>query len=217
MLNITKNAANLGGSAARSDAEKAAKAEAQIATFKGGAEDIKGGASPDALATGFVDGFIAGAKKAGKAVNPDTLKSRKTNYKTFGEAMAKTYGNRAGYDMLDGMIAFTVKPNATTPAKVPGSVRDAIFRGTAWLVTQNGPVADDDLVAAMKKPGPSLAALLETAGKAVGEYYLALVAADEEESLPTKTLEGMKAFGLWAEQKPHTERKAGKGVNWSSI
>lgn len=217
MLNITKNAANLGGSAARSDAEKAAKAQAQIDTFKGGAEDIKGGVSPDALASGFVEGFVAGAKKAGKAVNPDTLKSRKTNYKTFGEAMAKTYGNRAGYELIDAMIGFTVKPDAKTPAKVPGSLRDAIFRGTAWLVAQTGPIADDDLIDAMRKPGPSLAALLDAASKAMGEYYLAVEAADEMENLPSTALEGMRAFGRWADQKPHTERKAGKGVNWSAI
>lgn len=216
-LNIVKNAANLGGSAARSDAEKAAKAEAQVATFKGGAEDIKAGATPDALAAGFVEGFVAGAKKAGKAVNPDTLKSRKANYKTFGEAMAKTYGNRAGYDMLDSMIAFTVKPNATTPAKVPGSLRDAVFRGTAWLVTQTGPVSDDDLIVAMKKPGPKLSGLLAAVAKAMGEYYTGLEENDEMENVPAPVIAAMKTLGQYALTEPHTERKPGKGVNWAAI
>lgn len=217
MLNIIKNAAVLGGSAARSDAEKATKAQAQIDVFKGAAEDAKAGATPEAIAKGFVEGFVAGAKKAGKAINVDTVDSRSANYKTFAAAMAKKFGSQHGYDLLDDMLKATTKPNATTPAKVPGSVRDSMFRGTAWMLKQDGAIDSDDLIAAMKKPPITLAQALKALGTAAANYYTEMESADELDGCPAPVIAALKQIGQYAMTEPHTPRKPGKGVNWAAI
>lgn len=217
-LNIVKAAQAVGNSIAKSEAEKQVAAQANAEVFVAIANDVKAGAAPDAIATGYVTGYVDGAKKAGKPVNLDTLKSRKANIKTVAEAAGKTYGNRAGYDLIvTTMMAATAKPDAKTAAKVPGSLRDAMFRGTAWLVKQAGPVNDDDLVDAMRKPEASLAQKAAAYAKAMGDYYHALVAADELDNCPAAMLTAMKTSGQYLATEPHTERKPGKGVNWAAI
>jgi hypothetical protein len=215
MLNIIKAAKAEGKNEGAGVAASKAKSDRQIETFRAIAADAKAGATPDAIASAYVEGFASGRKESGLPINPDTLKSRRSNIATLATVAAKTYGNRAGYDLIETMIGFTVAPNDKTPARVGGSVRDAIFRGAAWLKEQNASVSDDDVAASMGKPVAGLDKLLANVENANSAFWNGAVACDVE--LPQAVVTALKTIGNYAQTKPFTTRKAGKGVNWNEI